>query len=71
MSAPFKVYKRIGDLRKLSAKDFSATILIYADGFIEDAITSINAAKANSTDDIAVYLLISGDPRTRRCFLFD
>ena len=34
MSAPFKVYKRIGDLRKLSAKDFSATILIYADGFI-------------------------------------
>ena len=54
MSAPFKVYKRIGDLRKLSAKDFSATILIYADGFIEDAITSINAAKANSTDDIAV-----------------
>ena len=62
MSAPFKVYKRIGDLRKLSAKDFSATILIYADGFIEDAITSINAAKANSTDDIAVYLLISGTP---------
>ena len=62
MSAPFKVYKRIGDLRKLSAKDFSATILIYADGFIEDAITSINAAKANSTDDIAIYLLISGTP---------
>ena len=62
MSAPFKVYKRIGDLRKLSAKDFSATILIYADGFIEDAITSINAAKANSADDIAIYLLISGTP---------
>ncbi|CAB4740247.1 unannotated protein [freshwater metagenome] len=62
MSAPFKVYKRIGDLRKLSAKDFAATILIYADGFLEDAITSINAAKANTSEDIAIYLLISGQP---------
>jgi hypothetical protein len=62
MSAPFKVYKRIGDLRKLSAKEFSATILIYADGFIEDAITSIQAAKANSAEDIAIYLLIAGNP---------
>ncbi len=60
MSAPLKVYKRIGDLRKLSAKDFAATILIYADGFLEDAITSISAAKANSGDDVAIYLLISG-----------
>jgi len=62
MSAPFKVYKRIGDLRKLSAKEFSATILIYADGFIEDAITSIQTAKANSAEDIAIYLLIAGNP---------
>ena len=62
MSAPFKVYKRIGDLRKLSAKEFSATILIYADGFVEDAITSIQAAKANSAEDIAIYLLIAGNP---------
>jgi len=62
MSAPFKVYKRIGDLRKLSAKEFSVTILIYADGFIEDAITSIQAAKANSAEDIAIYLLIAGNP---------
>ena len=62
MSAPFKVYKRIGDLRKLSAKEFSATVLIYTDGFIEDAITSIQAIKANSTEDIAIYLLISGTP---------
>ena len=62
MSAPFKVYKRIGDLRKLSAKEFSATILIYADGFIEDAITSIKAVKANAAEDIAIYLLIAGNP---------
>lgn len=62
MSAPFKVYKRIGDLRKLSAKEFSATILIYTDGFIEDAITSIQSAKANSAEDIAIYLLIAGNP---------
>ncbi|CAB4704626.1 MAG: glycosyltransferase [Actinobacteria bacterium] len=62
MSVPFKVYKRIGDLRKLSAKEFSTTILIYADGFIDDAITAIAAAKANSSEDVAIYLLISGTP---------
>jgi hypothetical protein len=62
MSAPFKVYKRIGDLRKLSAKEFSATVLIYADSFLEDAIISISALKANSADDVAIYLLISGAP---------
>ncbi|CAN2232979.1 Glycosyltransferase 2-like [actinobacterium SCGC AAA044-D11] len=62
MSVPFKVYKRIGDLRKLSAKDFSATILIYADGFISDAVTAIQAAKANSKEDVAIYFLISGLP---------
>ena len=62
MSAPFKVYKRIGDLRKLSAKEFSATVLIYADGFIEDAITSVQAVKSNSAEEIAIYLLISGTP---------
>ena len=62
MSVPFKVYKRIGDLRKLSAKDFSTTILIYADSFIADAKISIEAAKANSAPDVAIYLLISGQP---------
>jgi hypothetical protein len=62
MGAPFKVYKRIGDLRKLSTKEFSATVVIYADGFIEDAVTSIQAVKANSSEDIAIYLLISGAP---------
>ena len=41
MSVPFKVYKRIGDLRKLSAKDFSTTILIYADGYLGDVATCI------------------------------
>jgi hypothetical protein len=62
MSVPFKVYKRIGDLRKLSAKEFATTILIYADGFLADAAKSIHAAKANSKDDVAIYLLISGSP---------
>jgi hypothetical protein len=62
MSAPFKVYKRIGDLRKLSTKEFNATVVIYADGFIEDAVKSIQAVKANSSEDIAIYLLISGAP---------
>ena len=62
MSVPFKVYKRIGDLRKLSAKDFSTTILIYADSFIADSKISIEAAKANSAPDVAIYLLISGQP---------
>ena len=62
MSAPFKVYQRIGDLRKLSAKEFRATVLIYVDGFVPDAITAISALKANSQEDIAIYLLISGSP---------
>ena len=62
MSVPFKVYKRIGDLRKLSAKDFSTTILIYADSFMADSKISIEAAKANSAPDVAIYLLISGQP---------
>ena len=62
MSVPFKVYKRIGDLRKLSAKDFTATIVIYADGFIDDAIVAIQAAKENTQPDVAIYLLISGTP---------
>jgi GT2 family glycosyltransferase len=62
MSVPFKVYKRIGDLRKLSAKDFTATILIYVDSFIADSKISIEAAKANSAPDVAIYLLISGQP---------
>ena len=62
MSVPFKVYKRIGDLRKLSAKDFSTAILIYADSFIADSKISIEAAKANSAPDVAIYLLISGQP---------
>ena len=56
MSVPFKVYNRIGDLRKLSTKEFSATMLIYADGFIDDAITSIQAIKSNSAEDIAASL---------------
>jgi GT2 family glycosyltransferase len=62
MSVPFKVYKRIVDLRKLSAKDFSTTILIYADSFIADSKISIEAAKANSAPDVAIYFLISGQP---------
>ena len=62
MSVPFKVYKRIGDLRKLSAKDFSTTILIYADGFLGDVATCIQAIKSNSKEDVAIYLLISGTP---------
>jgi GT2 family glycosyltransferase len=62
MCVPFKVYKRIGDLRKLSAKDFSTTILIYADSFIADSKISIEAAKANSAPDVAIYFLISGQP---------
>ena len=62
MSAPFKVYKRIGDLRKLSTKEFGSTVLIYADSFIEDAATCIDAVKANSAEDVAIYLLISGMP---------
>jgi hypothetical protein len=37
-------------------------VVIYADGFIEDAVKSIQAVKANSSEDIAIYLLISGAP---------
>ena len=62
MSVPLKVYKRIGDLRNLSKKDFNATVLIYTDGFIQDTVTCINATKANVGEDIAIYLLISGSP---------
>ena len=57
-----KVYKRIGDLRNLSKKDFTATVLLYADGFIPDVITCVNSIKAQVGEDIAIYLLISGNP---------
>jgi len=62
MSVPMKVYKRIGDLRNLSKKDFAATVLLYADGFIPDVITCVNSIKAQVGEDIAIYLLISGNP---------
>ena len=62
MSVPMKVYKRIGDLRNLSKKDFTATVLLYADGFIPDVITCIDSIKAQVGEDIAIYLLISGNP---------
>ena len=62
MSVPLKVYKRIGDLRNLSKRDFTATVLLYVDGFIPDAISCITALKANIGEDIAIYLLISGTP---------
>jgi hypothetical protein len=62
MSVPMKVYKRIGDLRNLSKKDFTATVLLYADGFIPDVITCVNSIKAQVGEDIAIYLLISGNP---------
>ncbi len=62
MSVPMKVYKRIGDLRNLSKKDFTATVLLYVDGFIPDAIACINAIKSNVGEDIAIYLAISGTP---------
>ena len=57
-----KVYKRIGDLRNLSKKDFTATVLLYADGFIPDVITCVNSIKAQVGEYIAIYLLISGNP---------
>jgi len=57
-----KAYKRIGDLRNLSKKDFTATVLLYADGFIPDVITCVNSIKAQVGEDIAIYLLISGNP---------
>jgi len=62
MSVPMKAYKRIGDLRNLSKKDFTATVLLYADGFIPDVITCVNSIKAQVGEDIAIYLLISGNP---------
>mgnify|MGYP002136592439 CR=1 FL=1 len=62
MSVPMKVYKRIGDLRNLSKKDFTATVLLFADGFIPDVITCVNSIKAQVGEDIAIYLLISGNP---------
>jgi hypothetical protein len=62
MSVSFKTYKRIGDLRKFSTKTFRATVLIYADSYLEDVVNSINSVKMNSKDDVAIYLIISGTP---------
>jgi len=62
MAYPLKIYKRIGDLRKVSDKDFTATIAIYVDGFIEDAIACLKAIKTNTAEDVAIYVVITGTP---------
>ena len=57
-----KSYSRIGDLRTFSKHEFSASIVLIADGFLEDASTSIEAIKKFAPDNCAIILIISGEP---------
>jgi GT2 family glycosyltransferase len=61
MKANLKIYNRVGDLRSLTKASFKATVAIYIDGFLDDAATCITALKLNSSSDIAIYLIVSGD----------
>ncbi len=59
---PFPVYERIGDLRFFTEKRFPIAVGLIVDGFVEDAVTSIQAIKKFSPADTAIAVVISGTP---------
>ena len=62
--APFISVKRIGDLRSITDRQFTATVTMIIDGFTEDAATCIKAVQANTPKDVALFALVSGEPDT-------
>jgi hypothetical protein len=60
--SPFPVHQRIGDLRFFTDKKFPIAIGLILDGFLEDAITSIQAIKKFAPADTAILVLICGTP---------
>jgi hypothetical protein len=59
---PFPVYERIGDLRFFTEKRFPIAVSLVVDGFVEDAITSIQAIKKYSPADTAILIVVNGKP---------
>jgi hypothetical protein len=59
---PFPVYERIGDLRFFTEKRFPIAVSLVLDGFVEDAITSIQAIKKYSPVDTAILIVVNGKP---------
>jgi len=59
---PFPVYERIGDLRFFTEKRFPIAVSLVLDGFVEDAITSIQALKKYSPADTAILIIVNGKP---------
>jgi len=59
---PFPVYERIGDLRFFIEKRFPIAVSLVVDGFVEDAITSIQAIKKYSPLDTAILIVVNGKP---------
>lgn len=62
LKSPFPIVSRIGDLRKFTDKSFPSAIALIADGFIEDLVVTIKAAKEWAPEDCAILVLISGQP---------
>jgi hypothetical protein len=59
---PFPVYERIGDLRFFTEKRFPIAVSLVLDGFVDDAITSIQALKKYSPADTAILIIVNGKP---------
>ena len=59
---PFPVYERIGDLRFFTEKRFPIAVSLVVDGFVDDAMTSIQAIKKYSPPDTAILILVNGKP---------
>ena len=59
---PFPVYERIGDLRTFTDKKFPIAIGLILDGFIDDAVTTIQAIKKFAGNEVGLLILISGTP---------
>ena len=62
--APFISVKRIGDLRSITDRTFTATVAMIVDGFTDDAATCIKAVQTHSPKDVALFVLVSGTPDT-------
>jgi len=59
---PFPVYERIGDLRFFTEKRFPIAVSLVLDGFVDDAITSIQAIKKYSPVGTAILIVVNGKP---------
>jgi hypothetical protein len=59
---PFPVYERIGDLRFFTEKRFQICVGLIVDGFVDDAVISIQAVKKFATADTAIAIIICGTP---------